>query len=37
MAESIVGDLTPHCGVSVDEKHRREEVRFPFSFCASFV
>ena len=25
MAESIVGDLTPHCGVPVDEKHRREE------------
>jgi len=25
MAESIVGDLTPHCGVSVEEKHRREE------------
>lgn len=26
MAESIVGDLTPHCGVPVEEKHRREEV-----------
>ena len=25
MAECIVGDLTPHCGVAVDEKHRREE------------
>lgn len=25
MAESIVGDLTPHCGVSVEEKHRQEE------------
>lgn len=25
MAEAIVGDLTPHCGVPVDEKHRREE------------
>lgn len=25
MAECIVGDITPHCGVSVDEKHRQEE------------
>ena len=25
MAESIVGDITPHCGVSVQEKHRQEE------------
>lgn len=25
MAESIVGDLTPHCGVSVEDKHRQEE------------
>lgn len=25
LAESIVGDITPHCGVSVEEKHRREE------------
>lgn len=24
MAESIVGDLTPHCGVSNEEKHERE-------------
>lgn len=24
IAESIVGDLTPFCGVSKDEKHRRE-------------
>ena len=26
MAESIVGDITPHCGVSVEDKHRQEEV-----------
>ncbi|VDN16446.1 unnamed protein product [Dibothriocephalus latus] len=25
LAECIVGDLTPHCGVSVEEKHAREE------------
>jgi len=25
MAESIIGDITPHCGVSVEEKFRREE------------
>ncbi|XP_038208336.1 5'-deoxynucleotidase HDDC2 [Zerene cesonia] len=25
LAECIVGDLTPHCGVSPEEKHRREE------------
>ncbi|KAK4301633.1 hypothetical protein Pmani_026237 [Petrolisthes manimaculis] len=24
MAECIVGDLTPHCGVSDEEKHKRE-------------
>ena len=24
MAESIVGDLTPNCGVSPEEKHRQE-------------
>ncbi|XP_022116670.1 5'-deoxynucleotidase HDDC2 [Pieris rapae] len=24
LAECIVGDLTPHCGVPPDEKHRRE-------------
>jgi putative hydrolases of HD superfamily len=24
LAEATVGDLTPHCGVSVEEKHRRE-------------
>ena len=28
MCEAIVGDITPHCGVSVEEKHRREKVRF---------
>lgn len=25
LAECIVGDITPHCGVSADEKHRRED------------
>ncbi|KAL1464080.1 hypothetical protein WDU94_003762 [Cyamophila willieti] len=25
MAECIVGDLTPYCGVSKEEKHRRED------------
>lgn len=25
LAESIVGDITPHCGVSPKEKHRRED------------
>ncbi|XP_026319734.1 HD domain-containing protein 2 [Hyposmocoma kahamanoa] len=25
LAECIVGDLTPHCGVSPEEKHRRED------------
>ncbi|RVE48157.1 hypothetical protein evm_007217 [Chilo suppressalis] len=25
LAECIVGDLTPHCGVTPDEKHRRED------------
>merc|ERR1739838_719085 len=24
MAESVVGDITPHCGVSVQDKHTRE-------------
>lgn len=24
MAECIVGDLTPYCGVSDDDKHKRE-------------
>lgn len=24
MAESTVGDLTPHCGVSEEDKHQRE-------------
>lgn len=24
-AESLVGDITPYCGVSVEEKHRREK------------
>lgn len=24
LAESIVGDITPHCGVSVEDKHQRE-------------
>ena len=26
LAESIVGDLTPSCGVSKEEKRKREEV-----------
>lgn len=25
LAECIVGDITPVCGVSVEEKHRREQ------------
>ncbi|XP_011647531.1 HD domain-containing protein 2 [Pogonomyrmex barbatus] len=25
LAECIVGDITPHCGISPDEKHRRED------------
>ena len=25
MAESIVGDITPHCGVSTEDKHEREK------------
>lgn len=25
LAESLVGDITPHCGVSADEKFRQEE------------
>ncbi len=25
LAECIVGDITPRCGISPDEKHRREE------------
>lgn len=25
LAECIVGDLTPRCGVSPEEKHRRED------------
>ncbi|XP_078052517.1 5'-deoxynucleotidase HDDC2 [Augochlora pura] len=25
LAECIVGDITPHCGVDPDEKHRRED------------
>lgn len=26
LAESIVGDITPFCGVSKEEKYKREEV-----------
>ena len=26
LGESVVGDLTPHCGVSREEKHQREKV-----------
>ncbi|CAH2050589.1 unnamed protein product, partial [Iphiclides podalirius] len=25
LAECIVGDITPHCGISPDEKHRQED------------
>lgn len=25
LAECIVGDITPYCGVDPDEKHRRED------------
>ncbi|KAH0548216.1 hypothetical protein KQX54_000174, partial [Cotesia glomerata] len=25
LAECIVGDITPHCGVSPEEKHRLED------------
>jgi 5'-deoxynucleotidase YfbR-like HD superfamily hydrolase len=24
LAECIVGDITPHCGVSIEDKHQRE-------------
>lgn len=26
LAECIVGDITPHCGVSKEEKHQKEKV-----------
>ncbi|UYV80304.1 hypothetical protein LAZ67_18002363 [Cordylochernes scorpioides] len=29
MAESIIGDITPHCGVSPEVKKEREMVRAP--------
>lgn len=37
LAESIVGDITPHCGVSKEEKKRLEEVRtiLPFFLISS--
>lgn len=25
LAECIVGDITPHCGIDPDEKHKRED------------
>lgn len=25
LAECIVGDITPYCGISPEEKHRRED------------
>lgn len=38
LAECIVGDITPFCGISKQEKHRREEVSFEPSFYnASFL
>lgn len=36
LAESIVGDITPHCGVSKEEKKRLELVRHSFVFLFSF-
>jgi putative hydrolase of HD superfamily len=30
LAESIVGDITPHCGVSDGDKHAREKVCLGF-------
>lgn len=26
LAECVVGDITPFCGISTEEKHAREEV-----------
>ena len=33
LAESVVGDITPHCGVSKEEKRRLEEVSCRLRFC----
>ena len=37
MCEAVVGDITPYCGVSVEDKHRREKVYpqklFVWSWC----
>jgi putative hydrolase of HD superfamily len=35
LAESVVGDITPHCGVSKEEKRRLEEVISSF-LCGFF-
>ena len=38
LAESLVGDITPHDGVSKEEKYRRENVRLfyvPYSLMHS--
>lgn len=32
LAECIVGDITPFCGVSLEEKHAREDVGFLYIF-----
>lgn len=39
LAESIVGDITPHCGVSKEEKRRLEEVGWQCGVvcCALFA
>lgn len=37
LAECIVGDITPFCGVSKEEKYRREEVRFPLLFIEQLL
>lgn len=33
MAEAIVGDITPYCGVSVEEKRKMEEVQLLHIVC----
>jgi hypothetical protein len=35
LAESIVGDITPHCGVSKEEKRVLEEVSFCFTHAST--
>jgi putative hydrolases of HD superfamily len=31
LAEAIIGDITPHDGVSLEDKHAMEEVSFQFA------